>query len=258
MAAIMIRFAMLGSGSKGNATLIEHNGTRILVDCGFQLRETEARLLRLGVEPQSLAAVLVTHEHADHLGGVGRLARKHRVPVYMTYGTHRAWRDPEVPTLVRFSPHQRFEIGALAIEPYPVPHDAGEPCQYVIRAAGLKIGILSDAGHISAHMRETLADCDALMLECNHDPQMLRDGPYHASLKVRVGGDRGHLSNGQAAGLLDGYTVSRLQHLVLTHLSEVNNRPELALAAVRAVIGDSHAGLRCAHQAQGVDWTEVV
>lgn len=258
MASTMIRFAMLGSGSKGNATLIEHGATRVLVDCGFQLRETEARLLRLGVEPQSLAAILVTHEHSDHLGGVGRLARKHRVPVYMTYGTHRAWKDPEVPHLIRFSPHQRFEIGGLAIEPYPVPHDAGEPCQYVLRAAGLKIGILSDAGHISSHMRETLADCDALMLECNHDPQLLRDGPYHDSLKRRVGGDRGHLSNGQAAGLLDGYALARLQHLILTHLSETNNRPDLALAAVHAVIGSAPPGLRCARQQDGVDWCEVV
>lgn len=257
----MMRFAILGSGSKGNATLIEHRGTRVLIDCGFQLRDTEARLLRLGVEPQSLAAILVTHEHSDHLGGVGRIARKHRVPVWMTHGTHRAWNDADVPTLIRFSPHQRFEIGSLAIEPYPVPHDAAEPCQYVIGAGAngrqRRIGILSDAGHISAHMRDTLAGCDALMLECNHDPQLLRDGPYHASLKRRVGGEHGHLSNGQAAALLRGYELTRLQHLVLTHLSEVNNSPELALAAVHEAIGGPRAGLRCAHQRDGVDWCEL-
>lgn len=257
----MLRFAMLGSGSKGNATLIEHGGTRVLVDCGFNLRETEMRLLRLGVEPASLAAILVTHEHGDHLAGVGRLARKHRVPVWMTYGTHRVWADAKVPHLIRFSPHQRFEIGSLAIEPYPVPHDAQEPCQYVIGAgigaASRRIGILSDAGHLSPHMRSVLADCDALMLECNHDPQLLRDGPYPDSLKWRVGGDRGHLSNAQAAALLHGYAQQRLQHLVLTHLSETNNRPELALQAVRAVLGGDHAGLRCAHQEHGVEWCEV-
>lgn len=257
----MIRFAMLGSGSKGNATLIEHGSTRILVDCGFNLKETEARLLRFGVEPASLAGVIVTHEHSDHLGGVGRLARRHRVPVYMTYGTHRAWQDSEVPTLIRFSPHQRFEIGGLAIEPYPVPHDAEEPCQYVIAAgedsARRRIGILSDAGHISAHMRATLSGCDALMLECNHDPDLLRSGPYPPSLKLRVGGERGHLSNGQAAALLADYEISRLQHLVLTHLSDTNNRPQLALDAVRDAIGGEHAGLRCAHQELGLAWTEV-
>ncbi|WP_043112629.1 MBL fold metallo-hydrolase [Solimonas flava] len=257
----MIRFAMLGSGSKGNATLIEHGTTRVLIDCGFNLKETEARLLRIGVEPGSLAAVLVTHEHGDHLAGVGRLARRHRVPVYMTYGTHRVWQDPEVPALVRFSPHQQFTIGSLAIEPYPVPHDAEEPCQYVIAAgngaARRRIGILSDAGHISPHMRAMLAGCDALMLECNHDPELLRVGPYPPSLKLRVGGERGHLSNEQAAALLAGYEVERLQHLVLTHLSETNNRPQLALAAVRAAIGGEHAGLRCAHQEQGLDWAEL-
>ncbi|MFT4047030.1 MAG: MBL fold metallo-hydrolase [Solimonas sp.] len=258
----MIRFAMLGSGSKGNATLIEHGGTRLLVDCGFNLKEAEARLLRLGVEPQSLAAILVTHEHGDHLGGVGRLARRHRLPVYMTHGTHRGWQDAEVPALVRFSPHQRFEIGGLAIEPYPVPHDAAEPCQYVIAAgpgaARRRIGILSDAGHVSSHMRAVLAGCDALMLECNHDPELLRAGPYPASLKLRVSGDRGHLSNGQAAELLRGYETARLQHLVLTHLSETNNRPHLALDAVRAALDGDLAGLRCADQALGLDWAEVV
>ena len=254
-----MRFAMLGSGSKGNATLIESGGTRILVDCGFNLRETEKRLARFGIEAASLAAVLVTHEHSDHLGGVAVLARRHRIPVWMTYGTHRAWRDPDVPHLIRFSPHQRFEIGALAVEPYPVPHDAQEPCQYVIStgAGRQRLGILSDAGHVSPHMRATLAGCDALMLECNHDPQMLQRGPYPESLKRRVGSDRGHLSNGQAAALLRGYEASRLQHLVLTHLSETNNHPELALGAVREALDDDPAWLRCAHQEQGLDWCEL-
>ncbi|SEQ42104.1 Phosphoribosyl 1,2-cyclic phosphodiesterase [Solimonas aquatica] len=254
----MMRFAMLGSGSKGNATLIEHGGTRILIDCGFNLRETEARLLRLGVEPASLTAILVTHEHGDHLGGVGRLARRHRIPVWMTYGTRRAWQDPEVPHLIRFNPHQRFAIGSLAIEPYPVPHDAQEPCQYVIGDGRLRLGVLSDAGHISAHMRAVLAGCDGLLLECNHDLRMLRDGPYPESLKRRVGSDRGHLSNDQAAGLLQAYEWQRLQHLVLTHLSESNNRPELALAAVHAALdGAALPSLRCAHQEQGLDWSEL-
>lgn len=254
----MLRFAMLGSGSKGNATLIEHGDTRILIDCGFNLRETEQRLLRFGIEAASIAGILVTHEHGDHLSGVGRLARRHRIPVWMTYGTHRVWDDAKVPHLIRFSPHQRFEIGSLAIEPYPVPHDAQEPCQYVIGAGARRIGILSDAGHISPHMRAVLADCDALMLECNHDVQLLRDGPYPESLKRRVGGDRGHLSNHQAAALMRGYAAQRLQHLVLTHLSDTNNRPELAREAIVAALGDEHGGLRCADQDDGLAWCEVV
>lgn len=253
----MIRFAMLGSGSKGNATLIEHGTTRVLVDCGFNTRETEQRLERLGVEAGSIAAILVTHEHGDHLGGVGRLARRHRIPVWMTYGTHRVWTDAKVPHLIRFSPHQRFEIGSLGIEPYPVPHDAEEPCQYVISAGRHRIGILSDAGHISAHMRAVLADCDALMLECNHDPQLLQEGSYPESLKRRVGGDRGHLANAQAAALLRGYNVGRLQHLVLTHLSETNNHPSLALAAVKAALQRELQGLVCAQQVEGLGWREL-
>ncbi|WP_281784694.1 MBL fold metallo-hydrolase [Sinimarinibacterium flocculans] len=253
-----MRFAMLGSGSKGNATLVEAGGTRILIDCGFNLGDTEQRLQRLGVQPQALDAILVTHEHGDHLGGVARLARRYRIPVWMTHGSYAAWKDRAVPHALRFSPHQHFTIGALGIQPYPVPHDAREPCQYVIAHGNLRLGVLSDAGHVTPHMRSMLADCDALMLECNHDPQMLSDGPYPEALKRRVGGSRGHLSNAQAAGLLEGYAVSRLQHLVLTHLSETNNCPELARRIVVEAIDADAEWIVCARQDAGLDWREVV
>lgn len=253
-----MRFAMLGSGSRGNATVIEANGTRVLVDCGFTLGETEQRLQRLGIDPASLDAILVTHEHGDHLGGVGRLARRHRVPVWMTHGSYAVWKDREVPHSLRFSPHQSFRIGALEIQPYPVPHDAREPCQYVIVADGRRLGILSDAGHITPHMRAMLADCDALMLECNHDPQMLSVGPYPEALKRRVGGTLGHLSNAQAAGLLQGYAVDRLQHLVLTHLSETNNCPDLARRLIVEAVGRDASWIVCAEQEAGLGWREVV
>lgn len=248
-----MRFAMLGSGSRGNATLVEAGDTRVLIDCGFTLGETEQRLLRLGVEPASLSAILVTHEHGDHLSGVGRLARRHRIPVWMTHGTYAVWTDRKVPHCLQFSPHLKFDIGALKVEPYPVPHDAREPCQYVLKAGGHRLGILSDAGHVTAHMRAVLADCDALLLECNHDPRLLADGPYPPSLKQRVGGMLGHLSNGQAADLLRVCDLSRLQHLVLTHLSEQNNTPEYALAAVDAAL-DGRLVACCAHQADGLSW----
>jgi len=253
-----MRFAMLGSGSKGNATLVESGGTRVLIDCGFTLAETESRLARLGIEAASLDAILVTHEHGDHLSGVGRLARKHRVPVWMTHGTYAVWKDAQVPHCLRFSPHQPFRIGALEVQPYPVPHDAREPCQYRIGAAGLSLGILSDLGHVTAHVREVLRDCDALLLECNHDPEMLRDGPYPDALKRRVGGDQGHLSNQQAAQLLGPAARDRLQHLVLTHLSEANNTPALARAAVVAALGREVPWLTCADQADGLAWRELV
>lgn len=254
----MMRFAMLGSGSKGNATLIEADGTRLLIDCGFTLAETEQRLARLGVEPGAIDAILVTHEHSDHLSGVGRLARRYRIPVWMTHGSYAAWKDSDVPHSLRFSPHQSFTIGAITVEPYPVPHDAREPCQYVLGAGGLRLGVLSDAGHITAHMRLMLAACDGLMLECNHDPAMLRDGPYPDMLKRRVGGHTGHLSNAQAAGLMHGYAFERLQHLVLTHLSESNNTPQLARRAIVDALGEDAERIVCAHQAEGLDWRELV
>jgi phosphoribosyl 1,2-cyclic phosphodiesterase len=253
----VIRFASLGSGSRGNATLIEAGATRILIDCGFTLAEAEQRLARFGIELAALDAIVVTHEHSDHLSGVGRLARRHRVPVWMTHGTYAVWKDREVPHALRFSPHQGFSIGALEIRPYPVPHDAREPCQYVIAAGGRRLGVLSDAGHVTPHMRAVLADCDALLLECNHDPVMLRDGPYPASLKARVGGDSGHLSNPQAAGLMRGYAHERLQHLVLTHLSEKNNTPALARTAIVDALGMDAPWIVCADQDEGMAWREI-
>ncbi|HUP91575.1 MAG TPA: MBL fold metallo-hydrolase [Solimonas sp.] len=252
-----MRFAILGSGSKGNATLVESGGTRVLIDCGFMLKEAEARLERAGVEPASLSAILVTHEHADHIAGVARFARRYEIPVWMTHGSFAAWEDSRVPHAHHFSPHQSFRIGTLEIQPYPVPHDAREPCQYVLGDGRHRVGILSDAGHVTAHMRDTLSGCDALMLECNHDPAMLASGPYPATLKGRVGGSKGHLSNQQAAGLLQLIDCVRLQHLVLTHLSEINNTPELARTAVTSVLGRDEPWMVCAHQADGLDWRQM-
>lgn len=253
----MIRFASLGSGSKGNGTLVECGETRVLVDCGFLLREAEQRLSRLGVLAESLSAILVTHEHADHIGGVSRLARKHHIPVWMTAGTFAGWDDPYVPRLHKFNPHESFRIGALQVQPFPVPHDAREPCHYVFSDGTRRVGVLSDAGAVTPHMRSCLSGCDALMLEFNYDPEMLRVGPYPPSLKARVGGNLGHLSNQQSAELLAQMDVSRLQHLVLTHLSEKNNRPELALAAAQQALGALPPWLVCAHQQDGLDWRSI-
>lgn len=250
----MIRFASLGSGSKGNATLIEFGSTRVMVDCGFYLRDAENRLRAFGVEPASLSGILVTHEHNDHIGGVSRLARKYQIPVWLTNGTHSAWLDPVVPTLNRFNPHESFTIGELQVQPFPVPHDAREPCHYVFAGGGFRVGVLSDAGSVTPFMRQQLSGCDALLLEFNHDVQMLADGPYPPSLKARVGGHLGHLSNEQAAQLLTQVDVSRLQHLALTHISEKNNTPELALAAARGALGHAPDWLVCAHQAKGLEW----
>jgi len=252
-----MRFALLGSGSRGNAALICSGATRVLLDCGLGLAEVRRRLARLQVDAAELDAIVVTHEHGDHLGGVGPLARRFGLPVWMTPGTFSVWRDP-VPAQVRlFNPHETFEIGNLRVQPYPVPHDAREPCQYVFGDGRHRLGVLSDAGSVTAHMRATLDACDALLLEFNHDAEMLAAGPYPDSLKQRVGGAYGHLSNAQAAALLNVLDCSRLQQLVLTHLSETNNTPQRALAAASAALSRLPPLLACADQDAGLDWCEL-
>jgi phosphoribosyl 1,2-cyclic phosphodiesterase len=252
-----VRFAYLGSGSRGNAALIQAGTTTLMLDCGFSLAETERRLARLGVDPQDLSAIVVTHEHGDHLNGVARLARKYRIPVWMTQGTRAVWRDSVVPVLRICSAHTAFTLGDIEVCPYPVPHDAREPCQYVFADGKHRIGVLSDAGHITPHIRDSLTGCHALLLECNHDPDMLARGPYTASLKTRVGGPLGHLSNGQAAGLLAEIDVTQLQHLVIAHISETNNTPSLARAAVTQMMGCTKDWVAVADQDAGLDWREV-
>lgn len=248
---------MLGSGSRGNATLIAAGGTRVLLDCGFSASEAVRRLLRLDVAADGLDAIIVTHEHSDHIGGVARLARRHGIPVWTTPGTRAAWSDTDGVDLHEFDPHNVFAIGDIEVQPYPVPHDAREPCQAVFSDGNARLGILSDAGCITPHMRQVLDGCDALLLEANHDVDMLRDGPYHARLKARVMGDHGHLSNAQSASLLASIDTGRLRHLVLTHLSETNNRPQLALDAAAAALDCRPEWLCVADQDAGLDWRSL-
>lgn len=253
------RLASLGSGSKGNGTLVAFGEALFLVDCGFTLRDTEARLARLGVSPEALTGVLVTHEHGDHARGVGPLSRRHKVPVFASFGTARALsegalRGCEVEEL---RPGRVFNVGAVAVHPVPVPHDAREPCQFVFDAGAQRVGVLTDLGHVTGHVVEQYSACDALVLECNHDEQMLAQGPYPPSLKRRVGGNLGHLNNRQSAALLAQLDRSRLQHLVLSHLSEQNNSPALALAAIEPVMAEADTSIQVACQAQGFGWLSV-
>ncbi len=253
----MMRFAYLGSGSKGNAALIAAGDTTILLDCGLGLREAEQRLERLGLSPADLAAIVVTHEHADHISGVAPLALRYQLPVWLTAGSLAGWKDAPRALVRRMNPHDPFRIGALQVHPYPVPHDAREPCQHVFSDGSFRVGVLTDAGSVTSHMRRALSGCDALLLEFNHDVQMLMDGPYPAPLKRRVVGNRGHLSNVQAAELLGSLDCSRLQHLVLTHISETNNKPEYALRAAAEVLQHQPEWLVCAHQREGLGWREL-
>ncbi len=252
-----MRFASLGSGSRGNATLVEHGGTRILIDCGFSVRETERRLARLGCEAESISAVLVTHEHTDHAGGVARLARRYGIPVWMTPGTWAARDFGALPAANDLNCHESLAIGDLCIEPFPVPHDAREPCQFVFTDGQRRLGLLTDAGRSTQHIEERLAGCDALLLETNHDLEMLAGGDYPPSLKLRVGGGLGHLSNVQAAEVLGRLDCSRLQHVVAAHLSENNNRPALARTALATTLGCSEEWITVADQEHGFDWRSI-
>lgn len=253
----MIRFASLGSGSKGNALLVEAGGTRVLVDCGFSARETAFRLERLGVAPESVSAVLVTHEHGDHVGGVAACAARFGWAVHASHGTAIAARPLGECPVRRFDSHAAFTIGELEIHPYPVPHDAREPTQFVFSDGALSLGVLTDAGCVTPHIVAMLTECAALLLECNHDAEMLAQGRYPAQLKRRIAGAYGHLDNRAAADLLRAVGGQGLQHVVAAHLSEENNTPTLARAALAEALGCAADWVGVADQANGCGWREL-
>lgn len=252
------RFASLGSGSRGNATLVEAGGTRVLIDCGFPAREFAARCAQLGFDPASLDAILVTHEHGDHVRGVGAVARRFGVPVWMTHGTHRATDYGKLAELNLFAAHAGgFRIGSVEIVPVAVPHDAREPAQFVFDHAGRRLGVLTDLGSITRRVLAAFDGLDALLLECNHDVAMLVDGPYPPSLQARVGGDYGHLANDQAAAFLAAIDHRRLAHLVAGHLSEQNNTPALARAALAGIVDVGATRLTLLAQGEVSGWFDV-
>ena len=255
----MMRFASLGSGSDGNGLIVEAGATRILVDCGFNLAETTARLGRLGLAPGDLAAVLVTHEHDDHACGVARLARRFDLPVYLTYGTLIAFGAARsmLPQVRLTDGHTPFVIGDLEVHPYPVPHDAREPAQYVFSDGDRRLGLLTDTGDSTPHIERMLSGLDALVLECNHDLELLMNGPYPPMLKRRIAGRYGHLDNGTAARILGGIDCSRLQHFIAAHLSAQNNTPELARAAVAGALNCEPAWISVATQREGLSWRDI-
>jgi len=255
----VIRFASLGSGSAGNALLVESGATCLMLDCGFGLRETAARLHRLERQPADLAGILVTHEHGDHLGGVFRLARKYALPLWMTHGTWAASREAEAGLDLRLiDSHRSMAVGELEVLPFPVPHDAREPVQYVFSDGLRRLGVLTDIGEVTPHVRDVLSGCDGLVLECNHDAGMLARSTYPASLKRRIAGRYGHLENSVAAGLLRQIDCSRLQHIVAAHLSERNNLPGLAVGAIAQALGCAESWVGVAAPDSGFAWREVL
>ena len=298
----MVRFTVLASGSKGNATVLSGGRTRILVDCGLSCRELVRRMRQVGEEPETLDAILITHEHSDHVGGVAVTARKLGIPVYFTEGTHRAWmrwisprrqmtyaqwlerirkqaaerqaeadvaaeegdpdegdvveaaetsqeaaepvepvkaKDPTwLPAVEYFQAGEPFEIGDIAISSFTIPHDAADPVGFVFQAEGVRIGFATDLGYIPPNVKAQLKGLDLLLLESNHDLEMLRDGPYPWAVKQRVLSRVGHLSNEAAAEFLEKGYDGQAAYVILAHLSESNNLPELArVTAERALNG---------------------
>jgi phosphoribosyl 1,2-cyclic phosphodiesterase len=254
-----VRFASLGSGSEGNGLVVEAGSTRVLIDCGFGVRDTAQRLARRGLEPRDLTAILVTHEHGDHVGGVAAFAAKHALPVWATFGTLAAMPEQlEATTQVYgFDSHESFSIGALEIMPIAVPHDAREPVQYVVGDGAHRIGVLTDIGTSTPYVEACLSGCDALVLECNHDSVLLDSGSYPFTLKQRIAGRFGHLCNDEAAGLLSRLDTTRLVHIVAAHLSRENNRPELARAALAGALGCAADWIGIATQDDGFDWRDL-
>ena len=251
-----MRFACLGSGSRGNATLVEHGKTCVMVDCGFSTVEVERRMQRLNKPVEELDAILVTHEHADHIQGVARLSRKYQIPVWMTPGTGSALEQPP-PDLHTLNAHESLTLGDLSVQPFPVPHDAREPCQYVFDSGNARFALLTDAGSVTPHMLNSIAGVDAMMLEFNHDRELLFAGRYPQWLKERVAGDYGHLNNEQAARLLQEMDSSRLHRLVAAHLSRDNNTHSHVRQALDQVLGCDPDWVQLADQDGGIDWQSV-
>lgn len=255
-----MKFASLGSGSEGNALIISGSSgattTTIMLDCGFGIRETERRLARIDKLPQDISGIVVTHEHQDHVGGVFKFARRHRIPVWLTYGTYQAVGEEACKDVdLHFCrDSEELIIGDLSLLPYTVPHDAREPVQYVANDGKYKLGVLTDAGQSTAHLVQALGGCNALVLECNHDRRMLEESIYPPSLKRRIGGPYGHLANDVSAAILAAIDKQKLKTVIGAHLSLKNNTPELARAALCGAL-DAHPGeVMIACQEEGFEW----
>lgn len=252
-----MRFASLGSGSKGNSTIVESDTACVMVDCGFGLRNACTRLERIGKSPEDLTAIIVTHEHSDHWKGIGALSAKYNIPVYLSAGSLKAKQIQSGEALFNcIDSHKDFYVGDICIKPVPVPHDAREPIQYILSNGKVQLGILTDLGHFTPHVVSSYSKCDALLLECNYDDDMLLDGPYPRFLKDRVSGMFGHLSNRQAADLLLALDLSRLKTLVIGHISAKNNDVSLIKAAIEPLCGEDIV-LSFADQESGSPWMEI-
>jgi len=241
-----IRMTVLASGSRGNSAVLSSSDTSILIDAGLSCKETLKRMHTAGEDPLALKGVVITHEHQDHVNGLAVLARKLRIPIYMTEPTHHAWKrwyrsnaprksdgskaDAHIEQLELFNAGEAFQIGDIGVTPFTIPHDAADPVGFVFNVEGIRIGFVTDLGYMPTSVRTHLRGCDGLVIESNHDLEMLRVGPYPWAVKQRVMSRTGHLSNEELAKFLATDYDGGAAFIVLAHLSENNNLPEVALA----------------------------
>jgi phosphoribosyl 1,2-cyclic phosphodiesterase len=249
---IAVRVAVLGSGSSGNCTFVATDRVKILVDAGLSRRETLRRLASIGESPEGIQAILVTHEHWDHIGGLARLASQNKIPVFISSLTHAALPPQSVPpTVETIRPGIGFQIGDLTIEPFTIPHDAADPVAFCLRSQGVQIAVCTDLGYIPENVKDSLQGTHCLIMESNHDVEMLRNGPYPWTVKQRVMGRTGHLSNLALGEFLTNHFDRQARLLVLAHLSEQNNHPEIArMAAASALESLSASDIRLAVSSQ--------
>lgn len=253
-----MRFASLGSGSEGNALVVQAGATTVMVDCGFGIAETIRRCQRLGLNPESISAIVITHEHGDHVGGAPRFARRFGIPVWLTFGTLAATESRwDGCTLRGFDSHDAFVVGDIEVQPFPVPHDAREPAQMALTDGVRKLGVLTDVGETTLFIEQSLAECDALFLEANHCEDLLAHSAYPLSLKKRIAGRFGHLSNRASADLLSRLANPKLQRVVAAHLSRQNNRADLARAAFAQALGAADEEVLVASQDEGLEWVTI-
>jgi phosphoribosyl 1,2-cyclic phosphodiesterase len=245
--------SVLASGSRGNATYISDGHTAILIDAGLSGVEIQRRMARKGLNPNNLDAILVSHEHADHIHGVGVLSRRFGLKVYINDGTRQASGKAlgKLSEICPFSCGCTFAIGSLSVHPFSISHDAEDPAGFSISCNGVKVGLATDLGIATSVVKTHLRDCDILILEANHDPQMLIDGPYPWPLKQRIRGRSGHLSNDDTVVLLETIRHDRLAHVILAHLSEENNTPEKVERAVKNALNGAGTEIHVASQSSG-------
>jgi phosphoribosyl 1,2-cyclic phosphodiesterase len=258
----MLRFRSLGSGSTGNAALVEATSggrtSRLLIDCGFGLRQLDLRLAKAGLAATDIDAIFVTHEHGDHIGCAHSLSRRNRIPVWMSEGTWLATGGRDFEGRLNLARDDaEFAVGNIAVQPFTVPHDAREPLQLRCSDGARTLGVLTDLGHATAHVLSRLSGVHALLLEFNHDSELLANSAYPAFLKLRVGGKHGHLSNEAAADIARAVRHEGLRHVVAAHLSEQNNRPDIVRRLMADALGGHEAEMLTASASEGSPWLDV-